>query len=610
MKSTIVSLSLSVLLLAGCGEGLSPVANVSATVHTAVLTGKLRGGQQPISGAIIQLYAVGITGVKSAATPLIGSTIMTQPDGSFSITGDWNCTSNTAAYGANPLLYIVASGGNPGLASGTNNTAIQMMAALGPCSSVSASTFISMDELTTVAATYSLAPFMADVAHVGAQGANAAGVVNAFQTAAMLVSTTTGTSPGSALPVNATAPVSELNTLAGIVSACVNSTGTDGTCAALFTTTMSGGSSPSDIVAALLNVVANPGAQAGALLALLPANAPFQPTLSMAPSDWTVALNFTGGGLSSPAGIALDANGNAWIANASGNSVTELNNAGAFLTGATGYTGSNNILGAQGIAVDKAGNVWVADTLLSSVVELTISSGSVQSSTSYAPAGISGPTSLAIDSQDNVWVSNFAGGSVSELSSLGAVLGSGALTVGGSLQAPLGIAVDRSGNIWVTDNSAGDVVEFGNNQALLSGAGYTDGAMVGPAGLALDANGRAWVADNGSNAASLFGPAGSSLLTTPITGGGLSMPVAMAVDGSGTVWVANGQTAGGISELSFGQSAPLSPAGGLAALNSPAAIAIDASGSVWTANSGDDSVSKIVGIAAPTSTPQVASVGP
>jgi len=601
------------LAVSGCAvDGGSMMQPVSVPAVAKTMSGNVHGGQQPIAGAAIQLYAVGITGLKSASTPLLRSAVTTGQDGSFTITGDWDCTSNTATYGTNPLLYITASGGNPGLAQATNNTAAIMMAALGPCDSVGASTFISLDEVTTVGAAFALAPFMSDAAHVGAMGANAVGLTNAFAIANVLVNTTTGLAPGSGLPANVTVPVAELNSVADMLAPCVNSTGVDGSCTPLFAAVTTGSTPPSDIVAAALNIVANPTAngQPSSLLNLVSGTAPFQPTLATPPNDWTVALNFKGGGLNAPAALALDASGNAWVANSGGNSVTELSVTGALLTGVNGYTGNSNIFGAQGIAIDRAGSVWVADTLLSSVIKLTVSGGAVQGNTSYANSSISGPIALAIDSQNDVWVSNFAGASITELSSSGAVMGSGALSANGSLQAPMGIAIDPLGNVWVADSAAWDMVEFNNNQVLLSGAGYKDGAMVSPQDVALDSNEHAWIADQGSSSVSLLGTFGNSLLTTPLMGGGLSMPVAAAIDGNGTVWIVNNVTAGSVSELRFGQSAPISPAAGLGAMNAPDAIAVDASGNVWTANAGDNSVSEIIGIAAPAVMPLAANAGP
>ena len=607
----LASLTALAFVMAGCSDGLAPATrSVAAPVESRSISGKVHGGQNPISGAVIQLYAVGITGLKSASTPLIGQTVSTDVNGSFNITGDWDCTSNTAAYGTNPLLYIVAAGGNPGISSQTNNVAVNMVAALGPCSGITSSTFIQLNELTTVAAAYALAPFMSDVAHVGAQGANAVGLVNAFNTANLLVNTAIGSAPGN-LPSNATAPVSELNALADILASCVNSTGVGGACSALFTaTTPAGGTAATDIVGVVLNIASSPSTPSASFINMIPPQPPFPTTLTSAPADWTVALNFTGGGLNAPAGLAVDASGNVWVANAGGNSVTELSSAGTLVSGSTGYTGGGNILGPQGIAVDRSGNVWIADTLLSSVVELPVSGGVVQTAASFTVGGINGPMGIAVDSGNNVWVTNFAGGSVTELNNSGTPVGSSPLTASQQLQSPSGIAIDKSGNVWVTDNAAATVVEFNNTQTVLSGSGFVDGSMVAPLGIAIDASGRSWIADNGSATASLLGSNGSSLLSSPLLGGGLATPTSVAVDGQGTVWVANGQTAGSLSKLVYGQSAPLSPAAGLGSFNAPLSLAIDASGSIWTANSGDNSVSEFVGLASPVIVPLAANVGP
>jgi sugar lactone lactonase YvrE len=600
-------------LLLGCGTATTVDTHTTTTPAAArSLTGHVHGGQQPIAGAVIQLYAVGITGVQSAATPLIAATVTTDQGGNFNITGDWNCTSNTATYGVNPLLYIVASGGNPGLSSGTNNTAINLVAALGPCSSIGASTSISLNELTTVAAAYALAPFMADVAHVGATGANAVGLVNAFNTASLLVNWSTGVAPGNLLPSTATAPVAELNTLADALAACVNSTGAGGACSALFSAaTPAGGTAPSDIVGVILNIAANPALNATTFYKMASTTPPFQPVLAAVPNDWTVALKFTGGGLNAPTGVALDAAGDVWIANAGGNGVTELSPAGVQLTGTTGYTGSGNILGAQGIAVDTTGNVWIADTLLSSVVELSVANGAVQSSASYTSGGISGPIGIAIDSQNNIWVANYTGASVTELNSTGTPVGGSPLTANAQLQAPYGIAIDTAGKAWVTDNLDSVVVEFSSDQSLLSANGLSDDTILAPKGVAIDASGRTWVAYQGTNAASYYSSGLNNVISpSPYTGGGLSMPTAVAIDGQGTVWVTNNLAAGSLSKLVAGQSTPLSPAAGLGSLHAPSGIAIDASGSIWTTNTGDNSVAEFVGIAYPASMPLVAKAGP
>lgn len=588
-------------LLSGCGIGLSGGGGTTppggVTTH---VTGNVHGGQQPVSGATIQLYAVGNTGDKSAATALISQTVLTGTNGDFSISGLWNCN-NTAVYGSDPLLYLVATGGNPGLSAGTTNSALAMMAALGPCSGITSSTFISVNEVTTVASVYALAPFMADYGHVGA--ANQAALKNAFATVQSLVDSSNGFAPGPAVVSGATVPVATLYTLADAMATCINSNGT-GACDTLFAATKpASGTAATETIGAMLQLAHAPAGNPGAIFSLVGANVPFQPTLTAAPADWTLAEKFTSGGLNAPAGIAIDASGNAWVANAGGGSVTELSSQGAPLTGTNGYTGGGTIFGAQGVAVDKAGNVWLSDTLLSTVVKLTVTGGAVQQSASYS-AALNGPAALAVDGQNHVWVANFGDGSVTELDSNGTPMGASPLTVGGTLQAPVGVAIDAGGNAWVTDNGLGVVVKFDKNQNVLSGTGFSDGAMLAPQGIAIDAQGKAWIADNGNAAVTLFAADGTA--AAPYTGGGLAMPAAIAMDGAGVAWVTNNVAGGGLTQIVPGTAST----GALGQLNAPAGVAVDASGNVWTANSGDNSVSKYVGLASPAVTPIAAAVGP
>jgi hypothetical protein len=164
--------------LLGCGAGVS---SSSGPLSGGALRGSVHGGQQPIVGATIQLYAAGTAGYGSSATPLLTSAVTTDATGSFSITGDYTCPSSTSQ------VYLVATGGNPGLAPGTNNAAIALMAALGPCGlhggeyTLDPNSFITINEVTTVASVYALAAFMGgDAAHVGTSSTNAVGLANSF----------------------------------------------------------------------------------------------------------------------------------------------------------------------------------------------------------------------------------------------------------------------------------------------------------------------------------------------------------------------------------------------------------------------------------------------
>jgi hypothetical protein len=186
-----------------------------------VASGSVYGGQQPVYWSDHPTLCCRRHAPKAPRTPLISATVTTAQDGTFTITGDYSCTGN-------PLVYIVATGGNPG--SGTN-TALSLIAALGPCNNLT-SVHLHLHQRTHPLSppSYALAPFMSSYANVGAPSTNAAGIANAFQTVNSLVNTSTGTAPGPGLPTNATVPTTELFTLADILSSCVNSTGTGAPC--------------------------------------------------------------------------------------------------------------------------------------------------------------------------------------------------------------------------------------------------------------------------------------------------------------------------------------------------------------------------------------------
>lgn len=586
-----------VLLLTGCGM-LPPGADEtgSSPATTATISGAVHGGQQPLSGATIQLFAVGNTGLKSASTHLVPTTVLTGNDGTFNITGLWNCN-DASTYGSDPLLYITSTGGNPGLGAGQSNPTISMLVALGPCSTVGAGTFISINELTSAASIFALAPFMQDSTHIGAPASGMAGLRSAFQTVHTLVDTANGVSPGPGIVSGEAVPTKTLNTLADILAACVNTNGT-GACDTLFqSVTPPGGAQPTDTAVATLDIVHAPARNVTALYDLIVATAPFRPMLDAPPSDLSVALKFTGNGISGPAGIAIDADGDVWIANASGAGVTGLSNQGASLTGAAGFTAGGTIFGAQAVAADTNGNVWVADTLTSTLYRLSVVSGSVVSSTSTT-AGLSGPTGLAVDKQGRVWVANFGDGSVSQFDHDATLLGNSPLKAGGTLQAPFAVAIDPTGHAWITDSQSAVAVEFDASQALLSGTGYTDNALVSPTGIAFDDSGNAWIAGMGDAGISILSGSGVPLNNSPIQSATLQAPSAIAIDGAENAWVTDAS-----GRLVSIPSPASSTATTLNGLSSPSALAIDASGNIWTANSGDDSVTKFVGLASPTATP-------
>ena len=579
-------------LVSGCalnGSSVTSAANGGTTAAIRV-GGSVHGGQQPVSGATIQLYTVGTTGNGSTSTPLIASAVTTDSTGSFSITGTYNCTGATQ-------VYIVATQGDSG--SG-NNTANALMAAVGPCSSLNPSTFIQINELTTVASVYALAPFMADYQDIGSTGQNPAGLVNAFAEAQFLVSTASGTFPTP--PAGFTLPTTRLNTLADIIAACINTNGPSSTgCSTVF-----GATSATDTIGAALAIAQDPGNSSYTALYSLPlGTAPFMPDLTALPNDFTLSVNYTGAELAGPFGVALDANGSAWVTNEAGTSVVKLPNLTSSFATSTYATGG--LLAPRGISIDRSGNVWVANTGANNIVELS-SAGAALSGSGFGGATVNGPVSIANDSAGNAWVANFYGNSVTELSNTGTPSGSSPVTGSGSLNQPSSIALDTAGRVIVANEGSGSFCLFSSSAILQTCP--SDGTLFGASAIAVSNSGA--IAEAGTitgitltGAYTLASNTGAVNSASPVSGGGLTLPVAVAFDGAGTAWFANSN-----SISSFVGASPDSGSTGLGALNSPGGIAVDASGNLWTANTGDNSVTIFIGLATPVVTPLAANVGP
>jgi hypothetical protein len=439
----------AVLVSTGCGSG-SMVTGKSTSPPVSQIQGQLLGGQQPIANATLQLYAVGTTGYGSAATPLFSPAITTGANGGFTFPANY-CPANSSA-----LVYLVGSGGQPaGAGSNITNNNEALMVALGPCNSLNANTDIRINELTTVAAVWALAPFMSGTTsaylNIGSSATNAAGIQLAFEAAEEVVNTSNGTIGGSTLPAGATLPTLELNTLADILAQCVNSGGgTEGdgsNCGKLFldAPNTAGTAYPTDTITAGLNIAQNPGRNVPALFNLVPPTPVFESVLTSAPTAWTVAIQYTGGGLNAPTAIAADQSGNLWVANSGASSVSEFNNLGSSMLGTTGTSISTGA--PTGLAIDLSGNAWITVSGANSLLEVN-SNGTVGSP--LTGNGLDQPTALAIDGSGVIWVVNNGGNSVSAFSNAGIAIG-GSPFSGAGIASPAGIAVNGSANANCSD---------------------------------------------------------------------------------------------------------------------------------------------------------------
>ncbi|MGA9673646.1 MAG: NHL repeat-containing protein [Terracidiphilus sp.] len=620
---TIGSLLLSFILIAGCGGSGSRSIDQGSipTPPSATITGRMLGGQFPVTGATMQLYASGSTGYAAAAQPLFSpGAITTDGNGIFSFTtSDYTCPSPTAE------TYIVATGGNPGL--GADNPYIALMTALGPCGQVGSLSFVSVNEVTTVASVWALAPFLGPGAQVGTSSTNAQGLANAFLNVNNLVDITKGTSPGASVPTGAVLPTKKIYTLANLLASCINSTGSTA-CDALFNTAKPpSGSAPTDTIGAALDIAQNPSNNVTALFALPTPQSPFQPGLSAAPNDWTIAVTFSGGGLDLPASIAIDALGNVWAANFCGSniacsSVTELSSTGQPMSSSNGFA-DDALWESYGLAIDIHGSVWATNQQTpgghGSVSELNTSGQLVST---FSGGGVYFPGAVATDTDGSIWLANYGDSTATKLSNSGsAVSGSGGWGVPGQLSAPEAVAIDANHYAWFANSgdSPGTATSISPNgttiSMITSGGNEPSGIATDRVGISTNASkGHVWVANYLSSSVSeleLNNDGTVTVASSGYAGGGINHPYGIAVDGSGSVWVAN-WIGNSLTELQGASSTnpgqPLSPSSGLGAdahLNAPYGIALDSSGNIWLSNFHSDTITQFLGVATPVSTPLV-----
>jgi streptogramin lyase len=629
-------------LLAGCGGMATDLARES--VPGAQIKGNVHGGQNPVNGATVNLYATGSTGygsVYSAVANGIIATTTTDSGGNFTLPG-YTCPSTP-----NDQIYIVATGGDSG--SGPNSK-LALLSALGQCNNVQNNVpFLTVNEVTTVASAYALSGFMTDYAHVGASSGNYTGLANAMATVGNLVNIGTGTAysktPGYATQAAgtdpttfaSTVPQTELYALANILAYCVNSNGTNGNCTTLFsstyTNTTTGGAGTPDTIQAALNIALHPGTNVANLYNLdLPA-APFAGTMSQ-PNDWTVALTFVGGGLggngsgshyTNSQDLAIDGSGDIWVSNQNTNTLTELNYLGVpqspnmtnspFVKG--GFT--NSALNAPtNLAVDKNGNVFVGNGNNAKIIEFTSAGAYLRTISGGGLAGqIEG---LSVDGLNNIWGTD--GTVVGEFNNTGTPLSGSGYTAGGDIDEPLTATVDASNNIWVESAGNGFVVELNNSGTEIANSGNDLNEPANSA--AIDSLGQFWIPqESASNGIDRFNSADSTVVYYT-SNPSVQNAIGISVDGASHIW-SSSQASDPycVTEMSNLNGSSISPTipgyigvgGGVESsanvLNFPATVRPDSSGNLWVLDqdvAGTGFVTEFVGLATPAATPLATAV--
>jgi sugar lactone lactonase YvrE len=181
-----------------------------------------------------------------------------------------------------------------------------------------------------------------------------------------------------------------------------------------------------------------------------------------------------------PYSVAVDTNGNVYVADKSNTRIRKVTSAGVVTTLAGGSKGFADGTGGaaqfnqpQGVAVDAHGVVYVADTQNNRIRKVT-AAGEVTTLAGSGKAGwaddagtaavLNQPDGLTVDAQGNVFVADTSNDRIRKVTAAGVVTtlagngggggnGDGAGTAA-SFNKPQGIAVDSQGNLYVADTGS------------------------------------------------------------------------------------------------------------------------------------------------------------
>lgn len=225
-----------------------------------------------------------------------------------------------------------------------------------------------------------------------------------------------------------------------------------------------------------------------------------------------------------PSAVALDKQGNIFIADTSNNRIRKLSADGRTVStiagsGATGFkdgpAAEAEFDGPIGVAVDRDGNVFVADTYNDSIRKISVDGNVTTLAGGGSPGYADGqagsalfdtPCGVVDDKEGNLYIADAGNHAIRKLTSAGDVTTVIRRTdTEVPLDRPVGLVVTHDGFLFIADEGRGRIVRLTpEGEASVyagKGTGFAEGAgaearFSRPCGLAIDREGNLYVADS------------------------------------------------------------------------------------------------------------------
>jgi hypothetical protein len=532
------------IALALMGAAILAAANIGVSANAYSLNGVVQSGgtssTEPLANVDVTLFEA------TAARPTVLGQATTDTSGQFTITSSKNTSSS--------IFYVSADIGG----------GVEFVAVLGPNLSAS----VTINELTTVAASYSMAQFY----KTGVISGNSFGLQIAAGMNDNIVTVATGDSSPVLLDspnADQTNSLRSTRSLANLLAACVHDRRV--TRDFFHLTKPARGGVPRNTTEALANLARNPGQNVEQIYALTLLRDAYDPPVTSMPDAWTVTVKVNDSGdddflFGGPGNIAFDSRGYAWILNNvdqgtpnSSRFDVVLKPNGQPADGSNGtptspIMGGGILGGGFGVTIDPFGSVWLGNFGWGqcsgcdptpnppgngSVSQFTASGTPISGPEGYynGPLRVQG---MASDAQGNIWISSFGNDSVYVFQHGDPNQSVGYHQYEGS--GPFDVAIASDGSAWVANSGGLD----GGHPSSVARYDLVNGVLkqrfirfVGNnlRGIAIDSKGNAWFGSLNDNKVYGIRPNGTTIGS--FDGGGMDSPWDVTVDGEDNLWVAN-----------------------------------------------------------------------